>query len=130
MIGADDFRLLLGHFASGVTVVTARDSQGRPAGLTASAFTSVSLNPPLILVCVAQDAQSYEALRGADRFAVNILDRGQQPPTAGVGQAMPRNRGGGGAAPGREGQGRDATGYRAGFIELARKTQGLKHHEG
>ena len=78
MIGADDFRLLLGHFASGVTVVTARDSQGRPAGLTASAFTSVSLHPPLILVCVAQDAQSYEALRGADRFAVNILDRGQQ----------------------------------------------------
>jgi flavin reductase (DIM6/NTAB) family NADH-FMN oxidoreductase RutF len=78
VIGADDFRLLLGHFASGVTVVTARDSQGRPAGLTASAFTSVSLNPPLILVCVAQDAQSYEALRGADRFAVNILDRGQQ----------------------------------------------------
>ena len=78
MIGPDDFRRLLGHFASGVTVVTTRDSQGRPAGLTASAFTSVSLNPPMILVCVAQNAQSYEALQGADRFAVNILGQGQE----------------------------------------------------
>lgn len=78
MIGADDFRRLLGHFASGVTVVTTRDSQGRPAGLTASAFTSVSLSPPMILVCVAQNAQSYDALRGADRFAVNILGQKQE----------------------------------------------------
>ena len=78
MIGPDDFRRLLGHFASGVTVVTTRDSQGRPAGLTASAFTSVSLNPPMILVCVAQNAQSYEALQGAERFAVNILGQGQE----------------------------------------------------
>lgn len=58
--------------------MTTRDSQGRPAGLTASAFTSVSLNPPMILVCVAQNAQSYEALQGADRFAVNILGQGQE----------------------------------------------------
>ena len=78
MIGPDDFRQLLGHFASGVTVVTTRDSQGRPAGLTASAFTSVSLHPPMILVCVAQNAQSYEALRAADRFAVNILGQSQE----------------------------------------------------
>ena len=63
MIGPDEFRRLLSHFASGVTVVTTRDSQGRPAGLTASAFTSVSLHPPMILVCVAQNAQSYETLR-------------------------------------------------------------------
>ena len=73
MIGPDDFRRVLGHFASGVTVVTTRDSAGRPAGLTASAFTSVSLTPPMILVCVAHNAQSYEALRASDRFAVNIL---------------------------------------------------------
>jgi flavin reductase (DIM6/NTAB) family NADH-FMN oxidoreductase RutF len=78
VIGPDDFRRLLGHFASGVTVVTTRDSEGRPAGLTASAFTSVSLTPPMILVCVAQNAQSYEALRNADRFAVNILGQGQE----------------------------------------------------
>lgn len=78
MLGADDFRRVLGHFASGVTIVTTRDSAGRPAGLTASAFTSVSLNPPLILVCVAHNAQSYETLRDADRFAVNILEVGQE----------------------------------------------------
>ena len=72
MLGADDFRRVLGHFASGVTIVTTRDIAGRPAGLTASAFTSVSLNPPLVLVCVAHNAQSYETLRGADRFAINL----------------------------------------------------------
>lgn len=78
MLGPDDFRRVLGHFASGVTVVTTRDSAGRPAGLTASAFTSVSLTPPMILVCVAHNAQSYEALRASDRFAVNILGAGQE----------------------------------------------------
>ena len=78
MLGADDFRRVLGHFASGVTIVTTRDSAGRPAGLTASAFTSVSLNPPLVLVCVAHNAQCYETLRDADRFAVNILEVGQE----------------------------------------------------
>src|SRR5262249_663828 len=49
------------------------DSDGRPAGLTASAFTSVSLKPPLILVCVSHDAHSYPALAAAKHFAVNIL---------------------------------------------------------
>ena len=58
--------------------MTTRDAAGRPAGLTASAFTSVSLNPPLVLVCVAHNAQSYETLRDADRFAVNILEIGQE----------------------------------------------------
>ncbi len=54
------------------------DADGRPTGLTASAFTSVSLDPPLILVCVTQNAQSYGALAGAGRFAVNILAQGQE----------------------------------------------------
>lgn len=70
---------MLGHFASGVTVITTRDPQGRPAGLTASAFTSVSLDPPLVLVCVARNAQSYSALEGHGGFAVNILAAGQEP---------------------------------------------------
>lgn len=78
MLGPDDFRRVLGHFASGVTVVTAWDPQGRPAGLTASAFTSVSLAPPLVLVCVAHSAQSFAALRASDHFAVNILASGQE----------------------------------------------------
>ena len=73
MIGPDDFRRVLGHFCSGVTVITTMDQDGRPAGLTASAFTSVSLNPPLVLVCVAHDAHSYPALAAASHFAVNIL---------------------------------------------------------
>jgi flavin reductase (DIM6/NTAB) family NADH-FMN oxidoreductase RutF len=73
VIGPDDFRRVLSHFCSGVTVITTKDPDGRPAGLTASAFTSVSLNPPLILVCVAHDAHSYPALAAASHFAVNIL---------------------------------------------------------
>jgi flavin reductase (DIM6/NTAB) family NADH-FMN oxidoreductase RutF len=78
VIGADDFRRVLGHFCSGVTIITTMDGEGRPTGLTASAFTSVSLNPPLILVCVAHDAQSYRALADGTRFAVNILAHDQE----------------------------------------------------
>ncbi|PWU22834.1 MAG: hypothetical protein C5B48_09645 [Candidatus Rokuibacteriota bacterium] len=73
VLGADDFRRVLGHFASGVTVVTTLDVDGRPAGLTASAVASVSLEPPLILVCVAHTSQSYPHFRTHGRFAVNIL---------------------------------------------------------
>ncbi len=72
-ISPDEFRHVLSHFASGVTVVTTWDADGRPTGLTASAFTSVSLEPPLILICVDHKAQSYPALRANSRFAVNIL---------------------------------------------------------
>ena len=72
-ITPDEFRHVLSHFATGVTVVTTWDADGRPTGLTASAFTSVSLEPPLILVCVDHKAQSYPALRASGRFAVNVL---------------------------------------------------------
>ena len=68
----------MAQFASGVTIVTAWDGGQQPVGLTASAFTSVSLSPPLLLVCVAHNAQSYASLRGAGRFAVNILSAGQE----------------------------------------------------
>ena len=73
MIAPDEFRHVLSHFASGVTVITVCDKDGRPTGLTASAFTSVSLDPPLILVCVDHKAQSYPALAAGKMFAVNIL---------------------------------------------------------
>ncbi|MBI4561664.1 MAG: flavin reductase family protein [Candidatus Rokubacteria bacterium] len=76
-IGPDEFRRVLGHFASGVTVVTTWEADGRPTGLTASAFTSVSLTPPLVLICVDQNAQSYQALLAQGRFAVNILAANQ-----------------------------------------------------
>jgi len=74
----DDFREALGRWASGVTVV-ATENQGRRAGLTASSFTSVSLDPPLILVCIDRRAESCEARRLAPHFAVSILATGQEP---------------------------------------------------
>jgi flavin reductase (DIM6/NTAB) family NADH-FMN oxidoreductase RutF len=73
VIGPDEFRRLLGHFATGVTIVTTTDADARPAGLTVSAFCSLSLDPPLVLICVDHKAQTYPALRERGRFAVNIL---------------------------------------------------------
>jgi flavin reductase (DIM6/NTAB) family NADH-FMN oxidoreductase RutF len=70
------FREALAHFASGVTVVAANGPSG-PAGMTATGFTSVSLVPPLILVCVAKDASAHEAIVRADRFGVSVLDERQ-----------------------------------------------------
>src|SRR5262249_27590458 len=78
VISADEFRHTLSHFASGVTVITVCDKDGRPTGLTASAFTSVSLDPPLILVCVDHKSQSYPALVAGKQFAVNVLCHDQE----------------------------------------------------
>lgn len=72
-VDADTFRRLLGSFASGVTVVTAVDAAGAPAGMTASAVASVSLDPPLMLACVAKDAEFHRAMRDAPGFAVHVL---------------------------------------------------------
>lgn len=73
MISPDDFRLVLSHFASGVTIVTTCDTEERPTGLTASAFSSVSLDPPLVLICVDHKSNSFPHLRESGRFAINIL---------------------------------------------------------
>lgn len=78
MIDRDLFRAVLGRFASGVTVVTARDEQGTPHGMTVSAFSSLSLDPPLVLVCVANDATMAPLLARTDAFSVNILSEGQE----------------------------------------------------
>lgn len=69
----------LGSFATGVTVVTCVDADGRPFGLTVNSFTSVSLDPPLLLVCIAKRARCAPALANAPHFAVNVLQTGQQP---------------------------------------------------
>jgi flavin reductase (DIM6/NTAB) family NADH-FMN oxidoreductase RutF len=69
----------LSCFATGVTVVTCVDESGKPAGLTVNSFTSVSLDPPLLLVCLYKDAASAGALIGASHFAINVLQTGQQP---------------------------------------------------
>jgi flavin reductase (DIM6/NTAB) family NADH-FMN oxidoreductase RutF len=73
-----EFRTALRNFAAGVTVVTTRDGDGRPSGLTASAFTSVSLDPPLVLVCVDHAATAHPAFRVHGWFAVNVLRREQE----------------------------------------------------
>jgi flavin reductase (DIM6/NTAB) family NADH-FMN oxidoreductase RutF len=73
-----EFRTALRCFAAGVTVVTTRDREGRPSGLTASAFTSVSLDPPLVLVCVDHAATAHPDLRDRGWFAVNVLRRDQE----------------------------------------------------
>jgi flavin reductase (DIM6/NTAB) family NADH-FMN oxidoreductase RutF len=73
VIGPDEFRRVLGHFATGVTIVTTCDAEQRPTGLTASAFSSVSLDPPLVLICVDHKSQSFPHLRESGRFAINIL---------------------------------------------------------
>lgn len=75
---ARELRKTLGCFATGVTIVTAYDSDGRPRGMTANSFTSVSLDPPLILVCVATSTPIWPVLAAAPRFAVNVLSEHQQ----------------------------------------------------
>ena len=69
----------LGCFATGVTVVTCVAGDGTPAGLTVNSFTSVSLEPPLLLVCLHRMAASSGALVDATHFAINVLQNGQQP---------------------------------------------------
>lgn len=72
-------RRALGTFLTGVTVVTCIDELGRPRGFTANSFTSVSLDPPLVLVCVARSAQSLDAFVSAGGFVVNVLAEHQKP---------------------------------------------------
>ena len=67
-----------GAFMTGVTLVTSFDGSGRPVGFTANSFTSVSLSPPLLLVCVAKGARSHAAMIDARAFAVNILAEDQK----------------------------------------------------
>lgn len=73
---ADDFKAALGRFASGVTVVTVADEEG-DHGMTASAFTSLSLDPPLVLVCVTKGNATHHKLSSAKGFGINILSDAQ-----------------------------------------------------
>ena len=73
---AQDFRDVLSRFASGVTIVTTV-YQGRPCGLTASSFSSVSLDPPLVLFCLGKDSTNFDAFMAAESFAFNILSSDQ-----------------------------------------------------
>ena len=73
------FRQALGAFLTGVTVVTTIDEEGAPRGFTANSFTSVSLDPPLILVCIGKQSRSLPSFADGRGFAVNILSELQQP---------------------------------------------------
>jgi len=77
-VDAARFRQLLGRFATGVSVLTARDGRGEPQGMTASSIASVSLEPPLLLVAVDHANDMHGAMLGATHFAVNILAADQE----------------------------------------------------
>lgn len=72
------FRALLGHYASGVVVVTARVDDADHA-MTANSFTSVSLQPPLVLFCVQRDSRFHDAILQSDQWVVNLLSADQAP---------------------------------------------------
>ncbi len=74
MIDSSEFRRVVGHFPTGVAIVTTLDPSGRPCGLTVNAFCSVSLDPQLVLVCVERSADSHGCILDAGTFAVNVLD--------------------------------------------------------
>ena len=77
-IDLGEFRRALSCFATGVAVVTTLDEQGVRAGMTISSFNSVSLEPPLVLWSIANDAHSYDAFVNTEYFAVSVLTKEQQ----------------------------------------------------
>ncbi len=77
-VSGDDLRRAMGRFATGVSVFTVLDAEGKPGGFTVNSLTSVSLDPPLVLVCVDRTANIYPSF-GRDRaFVVNILSQDQE----------------------------------------------------
>src|SRR5262249_6266304 len=73
-----EFRRVMGHFATGVTVITTHDGAGKPSGLTANAVASVSLSPALVLVCVDKASESYPCFEASGVFVINILGDAQE----------------------------------------------------
>ncbi|WP_395778927.1 flavin reductase family protein [Aquidulcibacter sp.] len=72
-----DYRTALGSFATGVTIVTTLDSNGNGHGLTVNSFTSVSLEPPLVLWCLGNKSDSFDLFSKCDAYAINILSDSQ-----------------------------------------------------
>ena len=70
------FKLAMSHFASGVTIVTT-EQDGKPFGMTVAAFSSLSLHPPLVLVCIEKSVRTHEAIATAGKFGVSILSDAQ-----------------------------------------------------
>src|SRR6266850_4472476 len=78
MTTSDQFRQVMDNFATGITVVTTRDNRREPRGLTVNAFTSVSLDPLLVLVCLDKKLSSLEAFENSKRFGVSMLSEHQE----------------------------------------------------
>jgi 3-hydroxy-9,10-secoandrosta-1,3,5(10)-triene-9,17-dione monooxygenase reductase component len=74
-----DFRRALGQFATGITVVTTRDAEGRPMGLTVNSFASVSLEPPLVIVSIDNRSETHEGFEASGVFGVSVLGEDQEP---------------------------------------------------
>ncbi|MFQ5678042.1 MAG: flavin reductase family protein [Gemmatimonadota bacterium] len=72
-ISSERFRRVLGHLAGGVVVVTSRDGDGVPCGMTATAVCSVSLTPPLVLACLEIERNTHRAIQVSGIFAINVL---------------------------------------------------------
>jgi flavin reductase (DIM6/NTAB) family NADH-FMN oxidoreductase RutF len=72
-LGPDELRQALGRFVTGVTIVTCRDENGEPVGLTANSFNALSLEPPLVLWSLRQSSSSIAAFTNASHFAINVL---------------------------------------------------------
>ena len=77
-VSKDEFRAAMGEFATGVTVITTVDDRGEPHAMTANSFTSVCLDPPVVLVCVAHGTYTHGFLTSSGQFGVNILGRDQK----------------------------------------------------
>ena len=72
-----EYRKTLGKFVTGVTIITTCEKDGTPRGFTANSFTSVSLEPPLILICIGDFNEGLELFKNSEYFAVNILNEAQ-----------------------------------------------------
>lgn len=77
-VTSDDFRSVLGRFCSGVTVITAMGPAG-PVGFTCQSFSSLSLDPPRVVLCVSRTSTSWPTVRNSASFCVNVLAQAQQP---------------------------------------------------
>lgn len=72
-VSPSEFRRVLGHWPTGVTIITACDVAGQPVGMAANSLTSVSLVPPMILVCPGRESETWPVMRAAGQFCVNVL---------------------------------------------------------
>ena len=77
-VASDEFRRACGRFATGITIASVLDAGGAPHGLTVNSFASVSLDPPLILICLGHDVSVIDHFRAASNFGINVLTESQR----------------------------------------------------